>query len=121
MNPVQIKKVVLVMAGCLLSAAIPYFLFHESEPRQFTFELSGQVPHPVSRAAGLASGILLFAAQAFLIVAAFDVGTAWGFAVLFVPFASLVFLMLHWKRCSDAVPFLAVGILFLCIKFFFAG
>lgn len=41
--------------------------------------------------------ILLFVGGIAFIIAAFREGILWGLGVLFLPFVSLVFLILHWQ------------------------
>jgi hypothetical protein len=51
--------------------------------------------------------LLLFASSVFgiwMLVIAFRTGVLWGLAVLFVPFAVLVFAITHWDECKK--PFL---------------
>lgn len=50
-------------------------------------------------------GILAnFACGVWIIVLAFRVSVGWGLAVIFLPFASLVFIFNNWKECK--APFL---------------
>lgn len=71
----------------------------------------------------LASALLL-AAMALSVIAAiwftvvtFNVSIFWGLACLFIPFASLVFLFVHWQDAKK--PFLFS--LFVCCPLVFAG
>jgi hypothetical protein len=59
------------------------------------------------------SMFVLFAAAIWLIVAAFRVSILWGVAVFLIPFASLVFIVVHWQEAK--APFLAhiAGILLI--------
>ncbi len=45
--------------------------------------------------------LVLVGGIAFLI-AAFREGVLWGLACLFVPFATLAFLVIHWQKAKDS-------------------
>ncbi|MBT3192178.1 MAG: thioredoxin family protein [Verrucomicrobia bacterium] len=62
----------------------------------------------------LALGMLLcFVGSVVLIVAAFRVGIGWGLCVLFLPFAALVFVFVHWHAAKRALGFYLFGLLAL--------
>ena len=46
--------------------------------------------------------ILCLVGGLFFLIAAFRESVLWGLAVLFVPFVSLIFLILHWSRAKDS-------------------
>ena len=49
-------------------------------------------------------GILVLVGGVWLLVEAFMESIWWGLAYVFIPFASLLFLILHWERAGK--PFL---------------
>lgn len=51
-----------------------------------------------------------------LLIKAFKESVLWGLAYLFIPFASLVFVVKYWDECKD--PFLK---LLICIPFYIVG
>lgn len=44
---------------------------------------------------------LLVVGQLWLVVRAFQHGLGWGLACLFVPFAALAFIVLHWDEAAN--------------------
>lgn len=55
-----------------------------------------------------------------LLIRAFQVSVLWGLGYLFIPFVSLVFIIVHWQTAKDpflksllAIPFMIVGVLLL--------
>jgi hypothetical protein len=55
-----------------------------------------------------------------LVIKAFQVSVLWGLGYLFVPFVSLIFIVVHWQIAKDpflksllAIPFLIVAMLLL--------
>ena len=59
--------------------------------------------------------IVLFVGQVMLIALAFREHILWGVAALFVPFASLVFAIMHWDRSRTAVSVYGAGLLLVII------
>jgi hypothetical protein len=55
--------------------------------------------------------ILLFVGGLVFIIAAFRESILWGLAVLFLPFVSLIFLILHWQRAKDGFFIQIYGLL----------
>lgn len=62
---------------------------------------------------GLVFGVLL-------IIAAFKESILWGLGYLFVPFVSLIFVIVHWDEAKApflkgllCLPFIVVGLLFM--------
>jgi hypothetical protein len=45
--------------------------------------------------------VVMFIGGLVFIISAFREGILWGLAVLFLPFVSLVFLIVHWHRAKD--------------------
>lgn len=54
--------------------------------------------------------IILFVGIIVFIVSAFRVSLVWGFCVLFLPGAGLIFLLLHWAKARDGFIIVLVGI-----------
>jgi hypothetical protein len=55
-----------------------------------------------------------------LIIRAFQVSVWWGLGYLFVPFVSLIFIVVHWQTAKDpflksllAIPFVFLGLFLL--------
>ena len=55
-----------------------------------------------------------------LLIKAFQVSILWGLGYLFVPFVSLIFIVVHWEVAKDpflksllAIPFMVVGVILL--------
>jgi len=55
-----------------------------------------------------------------LLILAFQTSVLWGLGYLFVPFVSLIFIVMHWDktkspflRCLLAIPFYVVGFLLM--------
>ncbi|MBX3161672.1 MAG: hypothetical protein KF773_37270 [Deltaproteobacteria bacterium] len=46
--------------------------------------------------------ILLLVGGLMFLLSAFGESILWGLGVLFVPFVSLAFLILHWRRAKDS-------------------
>lgn len=57
----------------------------------------------------IAAWISLFLAHAFAFFAAFEKSIPWALAVIFIPFALLVFLILHPGVAKPAIPFLILA------------
>lgn len=53
--------------------------------------------------------IICFIGSIMLLVASFQVSIWWGLAVLFLPFAELFFLIIHWYEAKHSVKIWAVG------------
>ncbi len=52
-----------------------------------------------------------------LLIRAFEAGILWGLGYIFIPFVSLVFVIVHWEEAKSpflkgllAIPFLIVGL-----------
>jgi FtsH-binding integral membrane protein len=63
-------------------------------------------------------GILVIAVGGlWMLIAGFSEGILWGLGMIFLPFVSLVFLILHWRRAKD--PFFlqlaGIGILLVAL------
>ncbi len=58
----------------------------------------------------IAAWICLFLAHAFAFFAAFEKSIPWALAVIVIPFALLVFLVLHPESAKPAVPFLILAV-----------
>lgn len=67
------------------------------------------------------AGALAFISSVWMIIAAFSAGILWGLAYLFIPFAQLVFLFVHWKKAAKPF-FLGLFAVFLggAALFFYA-
>ena len=61
-------------------------------------------------------GLISLVYGILLLIAAFKASILWGLGYLFVPFVSLVFVIVHWDEAKD--PFLK-GL--LCIPFIVVG
>ncbi|MGJ8641652.1 MAG: hypothetical protein ACSHYA_19835 [Opitutaceae bacterium] len=55
-----------------------------------------------------------------LLVRAFQAGILWGLGYLFVPFVSIIFVLVHWEDAKSpflkgllAIPFIVVGMLLM--------
>ena len=55
-----------------------------------------------------------------LIIRAFQVSVWWGLGYLFVPFVSLIFIVVHWQTAKEpflksllAIPFVLIGLFLL--------
>ena len=53
-----------------------------------------------------------------LLIRAFEVGILWGLGYIFIPFVSLIFVIVHWEDAKSpflkgllAIPFLILGVL----------
>ena len=52
-----------------------------------------------------------------LLIRAFEAGILWGLGYIFIPFVSLIFVIVHWEEAKSpflkgllAIPFLIVGL-----------
>lgn len=62
--------------------------------------------------------LLLLAGAVFFIIAAFREGILWGLGVLFVPFVSLIFLILAWPRARNSFYLQLYGVAAILIAAF---
>ncbi len=52
----------------------------------------------------VAGGLVMIVGGLWFLVVTFEEGVGWGLACMFIPFVSLIFLILHWDRAGK--PFL---------------
>lgn len=52
----------------------------------------------------IASLIVMFVTSIWMLIEAFSESILWGLAYLFIPFAAIVFVFVHWERAKT--PFL---------------
>ena len=57
----------------------------------------------------------LIIGQVLLLAAAYKQGLAWLLLCLFIPFASMIFLFLHFRRASRAFALITAGLLLLLL------
>lgn len=64
--------------------------------------------------------ILMLVGGLFFLIAAFRESVLWGLAVLFLPFVSLIFLILHWSRAKDSffLQLYGVGLVLIAVLVF---
>jgi hypothetical protein len=59
--------------------------------------------------------LLLVVGGLFLLIAGFRESVLWGLGMLFLPFVSLIFLVLHWGRAKNSFFLQLYGIGFLIV------
>ncbi len=71
----------------------------------------------------LVAGVISLVGSVMLAVAAFKESMLWGFCVLFVPFAAIVYIILHWDdaRRGFMVSLASVGVGVVGFAMFFSG
>jgi hypothetical protein len=65
--------------------------------------------------------IALIGGHIWLIVAAFNTNTLWGFAVLLMPIASLAFLIKQWQRAVNPFFIQFIGLLVMLLGALLGG
>ncbi len=55
--------------------------------------------------------LISFVGGIMFLIAAFRESVLWGLAVIFVPFASLAFLIIHWQEAKKAFLLQIVGVI----------
>jgi hypothetical protein len=54
-------------------------------------------------------GIVMFVFGVILLVKAFQTSVLWGLGYIFVPFVSLIFVVLHWQETKKPFLYLLAG------------
>jgi hypothetical protein len=114
--PTLSKQHLLIAGALILAAILPLAVGLGLRTSERTNDIGGEDIFTRYGATGLLGAILMFLGQAFLIYTAFEVNSVWGLAVFFIPFAAILFLILYWRRCRDALLFFASGAVFLILR-----
>jgi len=62
-------------------------------------------------------GIIMLIYGVILLIEAFKESILWGLGYLFIPFCSLVFIIMHWEKCKKSFLRLLLGVLIYAIGF----
>jgi hypothetical protein len=103
----SVKVLVIAAAACLLLA-----LFRQT--------LGSGLSSPLGMILKVIGVGVAFVGGLSLLIAAFRISVLWGIASLFIPFVSLVFVIVHWPNAKRPFAINALGLIIMFAGFFLA-